>query len=85
MTKIKWQEKIFSNTEINYYGECANCNTDLEKKYHTIVQNFPGGHQSGLIYTYTNEDGFSAPDDFGSRGRLLKTERFGFFRDFLVF
>lgn len=63
--ELKWQQKIFSKTEYNYYGQKENCNSDLEKKYHQLVKALPEGHECGLLFTYTNDDKYLPPDNFG--------------------
>lgn len=65
--ELKWQEKIFSKTELSYYGQSENCKTVTEKKFHQKVKALSQGHEAGLLFTYTDDDKFLPPDNFGSR------------------
>lgn len=60
---IRWQQKVFSKTELIYYGEKDNCKSELEKRYHQMISNEP--REAGLIFTYTNVDNYHPPDGFG--------------------
>lgn len=64
--ELKWQEKIFSKTELSYYGQSENCKTEVEKKFHQKVKALPEGLEAGLLFTYTDDDKFLPPDNFGS-------------------
>lgn len=66
---LKWQQKVFSKTERIYYAQKEHCKTDLEKQYHQMTKESSdeSANESGLIFTYTNDDKFAPLDNFGSR------------------
>lgn len=58
---FNWQQKIYSKFERDFYKDEKNCVTDLERKYHEDVSHLVG---DGVLFSYTNEDRFIAPDDY---------------------
>lgn len=64
---VQWQEKMFSKTERAYYCQKENCKTELEKKYYQMIKELPVNEDSGTIFTYTHDDNYQAPDNFGPR------------------
>lgn len=59
--ELAWQDKIFSQTEMKYYAQKDNCETELEKRYHDMIkekneESFKNSQQ--LIYTYVHDDGY---------------------------
>lgn len=54
---LKWQEKRFSNTEIELYSNIENCKTDLKKKYNSIIKSKSMNTKNHReIFTCTNDD-----------------------------
>ncbi|XP_043485832.1 Meckel syndrome type 1 protein-like [Polistes fuscatus] len=53
---FRWQEKIFSPFEIEFYKDENNCVNDYQKKYHQLVmeKNLQGSH----LYSYTETDSY---------------------------
>ncbi|KAG6443024.1 Meckel syndrome type 1 protein [Manduca sexta] len=51
---FKWQQKIFSKWEENYYSDFINCSTDREIKYNEMLKN--GECKSSKVFTYIHED-----------------------------
>lgn len=56
---FKWQQKVYSKFEREYYKNEANCVTDLEKKYHQDVVELR--ENDDLLFSYVNHDNFT-PD-----------------------
>lgn len=60
---MKWQQKVFSKTERAYYAQKENCKTDLDKRYYQMIKE--STDESGLIFTYIDDDKFKPADNFG--------------------
>lgn len=79
VVSVKWQQKIFSKTEKLYYAQKENCKTELEKRYHQIIKESSGdeaNNESGLVFSYIDEDKYQPPDNFGSGDvRITKLRR----------
>ena len=53
---FRWQEKVFSKSEREFYGNSRNCLTDRDKEYHQkINENVEDDH---ILHTYVQDDGF---------------------------
>lgn len=61
---IAWQEKVFSQSEIEYYSVRENCTNDLHKSYHHTINSaeLTKNENGRKIYSYTTADNY-APDD----------------------
>ncbi|KAL5016147.1 hypothetical protein ScPMuIL_005736 [Solemya velum] len=56
---IRWQEKIFSQKEVEIYSKEENCIEVLEKKYHIeVTALLEKGKPSNRIFTYVDHDKF---------------------------
>ncbi|XP_055842045.1 tectonic-like complex member Mks1 [Episyrphus balteatus] len=61
---IKWQQKIFSAHEIEFFSDINNCITDVQKSYHELILENQNEQQDSLcisnepIFTYVDEDNF---------------------------
>ncbi|XP_021704143.1 Meckel syndrome type 1 protein isoform X2 [Aedes aegypti] len=62
---ITWQEKVFSQYEIEYYGVKENCSSDLQKRYHNAIKSsgLADRENRGKIFTYTTDDNYAADDE----------------------
>lgn len=70
IVSVSWQQKIFSKAERNYYAQKENCKNETEKRYHQMVKEtsgVEGSNDVGLIFTYTDDDNYQPPDNFGPR------------------
>ncbi|RXN17527.1 Meckel syndrome type 1 [Labeo rohita] len=58
---VGWQEKFFSQYEVDLYQTESNCQTPLERQYHTdiIAMERSKRKQNQRIFTYTDFDRFS--------------------------
>lgn len=60
---FRWQEKVFSKSEKEFYGNTGNCLTDRDKEYHRkINENIEDNH---ILYTYVQDDGFHIDEQVG--------------------
>ncbi|XP_062565786.1 tectonic-like complex member Mks1 [Armigeres subalbatus] len=62
--QIGWQEKVFSQNEVEYYSVRENCSNDLQKSYHNTIKStgLADRENRGKIFTYTTTDNY-APDE----------------------
>ena len=75
VASINWQQKIFSKTERIYYAQKENCKTELEKRYNQMIKESLGD-ETGLIFTYINNDNYQPPDNFGFKDvKMTKLRR----------
>lgn len=58
---FRWQQKVFSKSEIDYYKNEKNCVTDLEKKYHLEATKLEID-ASLNAFSYVNDDDFCAEE-----------------------
>lgn len=61
---FKWQEKIFSKSEIKHYSNLSNCKTKLQETYHENVAEIlksSKNHQRKL-FTYVDVDNYELRD-----------------------
>uniref|UniRef100_A0A8C1LT87 MKS transition zone complex subunit 1 n=1 Tax=Cyprinus carpio TaxID=7962 RepID=A0A8C1LT87_CYPCA len=58
---VGWQEKFFSQYEMDLYQTESNCQTPLERQYHTEIMGMERSkkRQNQRIFTYTDFDRFS--------------------------
>ncbi|XP_071783046.1 tectonic-like complex member MKS1 isoform X1 [Centroberyx gerrardi] len=58
---VGWQEKLFSQYEMELFQSEAVCQTPLERQYHTEVKalNRTKGRQNHRIFTYTDHDRYT--------------------------
>uniref|UniRef100_A0A8C1XCD0 MKS transition zone complex subunit 1 n=2 Tax=Cyprinus carpio TaxID=7962 RepID=A0A8C1XCD0_CYPCA len=58
---VGWQEKFFSQYEVDLYQTESNCQTPLERQYHTEIMAMERSkrRQNQRIFTYTDFDRFS--------------------------
>ncbi|XP_059402535.1 tectonic-like complex member MKS1 [Carassius carassius] len=58
---VGWQEKVFSPYEVDLYQTESNCQTPLERQYHTEIMAMERSErrQNQHIFTYTDFDRFS--------------------------
>uniref|UniRef100_A0A672MXQ7 Meckel syndrome type 1 protein-like n=1 Tax=Sinocyclocheilus grahami TaxID=75366 RepID=A0A672MXQ7_SINGR len=58
---VGWQEKVFSQYEVDLYQTESNCQTPLERQYHTEIMAMERSkrRQNQRIFTYTDFDRFS--------------------------
>ncbi|XP_058122744.1 uncharacterized protein LOC131293677 [Anopheles ziemanni] len=68
---VYWQEKVFSQHEIKYYGFKENCKTERQKLYYKrfkLESNMPS-----MLFTYVEGDNFS-PDDLDNQTQHRLTD-----------
>ncbi|KAK2580269.1 hypothetical protein KPH14_012517 [Odynerus spinipes] len=53
---FRWQEKVFSPFEIEFYADEKNCVTEHQKKYHALLKE--KNLQGSRLYTYTDVDAY---------------------------
>lgn len=53
---IRWQEKIFSSSEVKFYSEEKNCKSQLQKDYHELITS--ENVQGSRLFTYTADDSY---------------------------
>nr|CAH7769775.1 unnamed protein product [Callosobruchus chinensis] len=57
--EFRWQEKHFSKTERDFYGDINNCTTDIAKIYNEKVVNVVDENEENLLFfTYVDRDGY---------------------------
>ncbi|XP_067328178.1 tectonic-like complex member MKS1 [Anolis sagrei] len=58
---VGWQEKLFSQFEVDLYRSAAACQTPLDRQYHREVLRLEetGGRSNARIFTYTDHDRFT--------------------------
>jgi hypothetical protein len=64
---VGWQEKIFSETEIERYKNKENCKTDVEKNNYRIIRDnnlHDEARTRRTLFTYVSEDKY-VPEDNG--------------------
>ncbi|KAK2175308.1 hypothetical protein NP493_736g04038 [Ridgeia piscesae] len=60
---FKWQEKVFSQREIELYEKEENCETVLEKKYHNdVLKVLEHGRPTRWLFSYTDSDNYIDPE-----------------------
>ncbi|CAL8365262.1 unnamed protein product [Lota lota] len=59
---VHWQEKLFSQCEMDHFQSEAVCQSPLEQQYHTEVQALirSKGRRNQRIFTYTDHDRFTS-------------------------
>ncbi|KAI0226703.1 Meckel syndrome type 1 protein [Lamellibrachia satsuma] len=63
MHTFKWQEKVFSQREIELYKDEANCDTVVDKKYHEdVLRVLAKGHPTRWLFSYTDSDNYVGDD-----------------------
>lgn len=74
---ISWQEKVFSQYEIDYYGVKNNCITDLQKNYHHIIKSTGLSEQrkNDKIFTYTTADNYSPDEEIFDMAKQATRQR----------
>lgn len=73
---FKWQEKVFSLSEVQRYADHHNCVTDNELNYHEILKN--SDKTSCKVFTYVHEDCYvPIPlDGSNKKNSILKLEQY---------
>ncbi|XP_071621462.1 tectonic-like complex member MKS1 isoform X4 [Heliangelus exortis] len=59
--EVGWQEKLFSQFEVDLYQKQSACQTPLERQYQEEIRRLgrAGGRQNRRIFTYTDHDRFT--------------------------
>ncbi|CAL8266160.1 unnamed protein product [Merluccius merluccius] len=59
---VQWQDKLFSQYEMDLYQSKAACQSPLEQQYHTEVQSLirSKGRRNHRVFTYTDHDRFTS-------------------------
>ncbi|XP_074079729.1 tectonic-like complex member MKS1 isoform X2 [Macrotis lagotis] len=62
---ISWQEKLFSQFEVNLYQHKAACQTPLDHQYHQEILKLEasGGRKNRRIFTYTDSDSYTSLEE----------------------
>lgn len=62
---FRWQEKIFSKTEIKIYSSLSNCKTKLHEQYHEKVSDMLKNYTTykGKLFTYIDVDNYKLCDN----------------------
>ncbi|XP_074641528.1 tectonic-like complex member MKS1 [Tubulanus polymorphus] len=67
-----WQEKCFSAREFELYGNEANCETVLERKYHgDITKLRDKGRPNKRLFSYVDHDNFTSKDQLETNETTL--------------
>ncbi|XP_042298774.1 Meckel syndrome type 1 protein isoform X2 [Sceloporus undulatus] len=66
---VGWQEKLFSQFEVDLYQNESACQTPLDRQYHQDVLKLEGsgGRKNRRIFTYTDHDRFTNLEEHGQR------------------
>ncbi|XP_015239091.1 PREDICTED: Meckel syndrome type 1 protein isoform X1 [Cyprinodon variegatus] len=57
---VGWQEKLFSQYEVELYQNEAACQTPLDRQYHTEIRAFnKKGRRNQRVFTYTDHDRYT--------------------------
>ncbi|NXH18488.1 MKS1 protein, partial [Bucco capensis] len=59
--EVGWQEKLFSQFEVDLYQHASACQTPLDRQYHEEILRLEkaGGRKNCRIFTYTDHDRFT--------------------------
>uniref|UniRef100_A0A493SWZ1 Uncharacterized protein n=1 Tax=Anas platyrhynchos platyrhynchos TaxID=8840 RepID=A0A493SWZ1_ANAPP len=59
--EVGWQEKLFSQFEVDLYQNESACQTHLDRQYHKEILKLEkaGGRKNYRIFTYTDHDRFT--------------------------
>ncbi|XP_063002590.1 tectonic-like complex member MKS1 isoform X2 [Elgaria multicarinata webbii] len=59
--EVGWQEKLFSQFEVDLYQNASACQTPLDRQYHQDILKLEasGGRKNARIFTYTDHDRFT--------------------------
>ncbi|XP_068010604.1 tectonic-like complex member MKS1 [Melanerpes formicivorus] len=59
--EVAWQEKLFSQFEVDLYQNASACQTPLDRQYHEDILKLEkaGGRKNCRIFTYTDHDRFT--------------------------
>ncbi|XP_051491292.1 tectonic-like complex member MKS1 isoform X2 [Apus apus] len=59
--EVRWQEKLFSQFEVDLYQNESACQTPLDRQYHEEIMKLEkaGGRKNCRIFTYTDHDRFT--------------------------
>ncbi|CAK8676879.1 tectonic-like complex member MKS1 [Clavelina lepadiformis] len=61
---VHWQQKFFSQREMEFYGFEPNCTSVLDYKYHAEVEHIKvGGRPNTRLFTYVDKDRFSVVEE----------------------
>lgn len=79
---FRWQQKRFSDSEVERYRDAANCKTDTEKKYHQQITNEAQYARDDdndkaatrKIFSYVSDDKFNEPHNESNAGLAEKVE-----------
>ncbi|TNN30782.1 Meckel syndrome type 1 protein [Liparis tanakae] len=58
--ELGWQEKLFSQYEVELFQNPAACQTPLDRQYHSEVQALNPGRRNRRIFTYTDHDRYTS-------------------------
>lgn len=76
--QLVWQEKRFSQFEIEYYSLIENCKTDEHKKYHDQIKLMNLVERTKTkprkMFTYIDQDHYHPPNDFKHETASNKTD-----------
>ncbi|KAJ7308956.1 hypothetical protein JRQ81_008236 [Phrynocephalus forsythii] len=58
---VGWQEKLFSQFEVDLYRNASACQSPLDRQYHQDIRRLEeaGGRRNARIFTYTDHDRFT--------------------------
>nr|XP_028564242.1 Meckel syndrome type 1 protein [Podarcis muralis] len=73
---IGWQEKLFSQFEVDLYQNKSACQSPLDQQYHQDVLKLEesGGRKNRRIFTYTDHDRFTNLEEHSQRVTTSVTE-----------
>ncbi|XP_053131266.1 tectonic-like complex member MKS1 [Hemicordylus capensis] len=73
---IGWQEKLFSQFEVDLYQNASTCQSPLDRQYHEDIVKLEksGGHKNCRIFTYTDHDRFTNLEEHCQRATTSATE-----------
>ncbi|KAG8122870.1 hypothetical protein E2320_018330 [Naja naja] len=66
---IGWQEKLFSQFEVDLYQNQSACQSPLDRQYHQDILKLEelGGRKNKRIFTYTDHDRFTNLEEHGQK------------------
>ncbi|NXX83058.1 MKS1 protein, partial [Urocolius indicus] len=64
--EVGWQEKLFSQFEVELYGRESSCQTPLDRRYREDILKLEkaGGRKNCRIFTYTDHDRFTDLEEY---------------------
>ncbi|KAG9351905.1 hypothetical protein JZ751_023156 [Albula glossodonta] len=73
---VGWQEKLFSQFEVDFFGMDSVCQSPLDSQYHTEIMALEraGGRRNRRIFTYTDYDRFTNLEEQHSQSLMTPSK-----------